>query len=108
MVWLGLFGPVVGADSSAPPEPLLKSIYSGWHRLQDFKSADTKAIACVFLDVDCPIARKYLPRLAQMHERLRDQGVVILGIYSSPRVNVWEIAVHAPLVSDSQRPFIAK
>src|SRR5437868_2286430 len=44
------------ADSNpAAPEPTLKSVYAGFHTLDELKTSETKAIVCAFLDTDCPI-----------------------------------------------------
>src|SRR5262245_3860510 len=80
---------------SAPPEPTLKSIYAGTHRLDEFTGKDTKAIVCAFLDTECPIAQKYIPRLTDIHERVSKKGVRVLGIYANTRVNIWSMAAHA-------------
>src|SRR6266542_1716450 len=74
---------------AASPEPALKSIYAGIHRLDEFKTAQTKALVLAFLDTECPIAQKQLPRLKEVHERLADEGVSVLGIYSHTRINIW-------------------
>jgi hypothetical protein len=89
-------------DSRVALEPTLKSIYAGQHRLHEFKTDKTKALVLAFLDTECPIARKYIPRLKEIHERLKDKGVRVLGIYANTRVNIWSMAAHA---HDSDIPF---
>ena len=99
----GLWAAPADSESPAvPSEPALKSIYAGVHRLAEFKTAETKVIVLAFLDTECPIARKQLPRLKDLHQRMANQGVAMLGIYSNTRVNIWSMAVHA---HDSDIPF---
>ncbi len=96
---------VASADSESRadlPEPALKSIYAGVHRLDEFKTPGTKAIVLAFLDTECPIAKKQLPRLKDLHERMAAKGISFLGIYSNTRVNIWSMAIHA---HDSDIPF---
>ena len=88
LLLLGASDNLSAADSSTNAEPTLKSIYAGLHRLDELKTADTKAIVCAFLDTECPIAQSYIPRLTDIHERLGKKGVRILGIYANTRVNV--------------------
>lgn len=101
-----IFAPLcalAAADSQpAAPEPTLKSIYAGLHRLDDLKAKDTKAVVCAFLDTECPIAQKYIPRLKDIHQRLEKKGVRVLGVYANSRVNIWSMAAHA---HDSDIPF---
>ncbi|MCI0358416.1 MAG: redoxin domain-containing protein [Planctomycetaceae bacterium] len=73
----------------------LKSIYSGVHDLSQFVGDDTRAIVLAFLGTECPVARQYLPRLAQMHADLGKQGVQFLGIYSNTGVSAFDMAMHA-------------
>ena len=87
---------------AAPPGVTLKSIYAGAHNLDEFKTTNTKALVLAFLDTECPVARKQLPRLKDVHERWGDKGVCVLGIYSNARVNIWSMAAHA---HDSDIPF---
>ena len=61
--------------SAVASEPTLKSIYSGVHRLEEFQREGTQAIVLAFLDTDCPIARNYVPRLAEIYARFRDRGI---------------------------------
>jgi peroxiredoxin len=48
------------------------------HQLSDF--ADRKLVVVVFLGVDCPLAKLYGPRLAEMARTYQDRGVAVLGI----------------------------
>src|SRR5262249_44101346 len=90
------------AAESQPSQATLKSVYSGLHTLDEIRDPQTKAIVLVFLDTECPIANSYLPRLAELHRRLRDQQGLFLGIYANSRVDVWSMAAHA---HDADVPF---
>jgi hypothetical protein len=87
---------------SGPSQATLKSIYSGLHTLEEIRDPQTRAIVVVFLDTECPIANSYVPRLTQLHQQLRDQHVVFLGVYANSRVDVWSMATHA---HDANVPF---
>jgi len=93
-------GPVLAED--AQEEPTLKSIYAGVHSLDEFCTPDCNAVVLVFLDTECPVARSYIPRLKEIHQRWKDQGVCFLGIFASARVNIWDMAVYA---QDQDIPF---
>lgn len=81
--------------SSPLKRPHLKSIYSGVHQLADFQRPDTTAIVCVFVGVECPVSKQYLPRLRAIHEEFGPKHVQILGIYADASVNVMSMATHA-------------
>ncbi|MEX0641884.1 MAG: redoxin domain-containing protein [Pirellulales bacterium] len=87
--------PAQGKESARAAKPLLKSIYSGVHTLAEFQDKDTRAVVAVFLDTECPVARRYAPRLAELHERFRNKGVRMIGVYPNPRVDVFSMATHA-------------
>jgi peroxiredoxin/mono/diheme cytochrome c family protein len=90
------------AAVSPAPRPLLKSIYSGVHDLSQFVTQDTRGIVLVFLGAECPVARQYLPRLAELHEAHHAQGLVFLGIYASADESIFSLAVFA---QDADLPF---
>ena len=75
--------------------PRLKSIYSNTHELSEFVLQDTRGLVLVFLGTECPVARRYLPRLMELHREFQKQGVQFVGIYSDARVNVFRMAQHA-------------
>ena len=90
-VWAA--SPFAELDSSARPQ--LKSIYSTVHDIQEFGQGDTKAVVCIFLGTECPVARQYLPRLNELNDKFRSDGVKFLGIYSDVGVNILDMATHA-------------
>jgi thiol-disulfide isomerase/thioredoxin len=73
--------------------------------LDDFK--DKKAFVLVFLERSCPVAKRYLPVIQQLHERFAGQGVQFLALNPSPDDTIVEMAAQAvesgvtfPLVKD--------
>jgi hypothetical protein len=92
--------PLAAADPGKRPQ--LKSIYSGVHDLAQFARKDTPGLVLVFLGTECPVARQYVPRLAELHRAFSGKRVQFLGIYSDMSVNVWQMARHA---HDEDIPF---
>jgi peroxiredoxin len=84
--------------------PQLKTIYSSVHQLTDFVQKDTKAVACIFMGTVCPVAQQYAPRLAELHEEYKKQGVQFLAIYSNSEDHVMSMATHA---HDADLPYPA-
>ncbi|MBT4865414.1 MAG: redoxin domain-containing protein [Planctomycetaceae bacterium] len=63
------------------------------HALADFK--DEKLVVVAVLGTECPLAKLYAPRLAQLHAKYKDRGVAFLGINANRQDSVTEIAAHA-------------
>ena len=71
--------------------------------LQDYRGhevsladyADQQAVVLVFLGVECPLAKLYGLRLAELDQELGDQGVTILGINANVQDSVTEMAAYA-------------
>lgn len=61
--------------------------------LDDFKGK--KAFVLVFVDRACPVAKRYLPVLAQLHAQFAKQGVQFLAINASPDDSIVEMAAQA-------------
>src|SRR4051794_4973882 len=61
--------------------------------LDDFK--DKKAFVLVFLDKGCPVARKYLPVLQQLHDKYAPRGVQVLAVNANPDDSIIDVAAHA-------------
>ena len=57
--------------------------------------AEKKLVVLAFLGTECPLARLYAPRLADLARRFEPQGVVILGIDSNVQDSIAEIANYA-------------
>jgi hypothetical protein len=80
---------------SADERPHLKNIYSSGFDIEELVRDDTRALAFVFLGTECPVAQQYIPRLNEIHERYGASGVRLFAVYSDPRVELFDMAVHA-------------
>ena len=60
--------------------------------LSDFD--DKKAVVVVFLGVECPLAKLYGPRLAQLQAEFEDQGVVVLGLNANTQDSMTELQAY--------------
>ncbi len=63
------------------------------HALADYKQS--KLVVVAVLGTECPLAKLYAPRLAQLHAKYKDHGVAFLGINANRQDSVTEIAAHA-------------
>ncbi|MBX7165339.1 MAG: redoxin domain-containing protein [Pirellulales bacterium] len=87
----------VAADE-ALPSPLGRSITD--FALQDYRGkpfrlaelSDQKLVVVAFLGTECPLAKLYAPRLQQLAEKYRSQGVAFVGIDANRQDGVTEIA----------------
>src|SRR5262245_54709243 len=70
---------------AAPPGPVmdfnLRDAAGRTHRLADWRGADV--VVVVFVGVDCPLAKLYAPRLAELHDRFKARGVVFVALASN-------------------------
>jgi peroxiredoxin len=73
--------------------------------LDDFKGK--KALVLVFVDRSCPVAKRYLPVLMQLHSKFANQAVQFLAVNASPADSIMEMAAQAveaeiafPMVKD--------
>jgi len=57
--------------------------------------ADKQIVVLAFLGTECPLAKLYAPRLADLHKRYGDRGVAFLGINANVQDSITEIAAHA-------------
>ena len=77
--------------------------------LSDFVSAKDpvpkRAFVLVFTNTTCPIVQRYLPRLKQLDEEFRDQGVQFVAVGVGPDDSVLDIATQA-VVHDMPFPFV--
>lgn len=89
--------PLVSADAE-PATPVGKRIdafelhdhLGTVHALKDW--SQQKAVVVVFLGVECPLARHYGQRLAELAARYEPQGVTFVGINSNQQDSLAEIA----------------
>jgi peroxiredoxin len=63
------------------------------HRLSDWK--DRKLIVVVFLGVECPLARLYGPRLADLSRAYEARGVAFVGIHANQGESPADLARYA-------------
>jgi peroxiredoxin len=106
---------VVSAADAAPNGPNLLGRAIDDFTLQDFRGKahslsdfqDAKAVVVYFLGTECPLAKLYGPRIQELANRYREQGVVVLGINSNVQDSLAELAAHArnerleyPIVKD--------
>lgn len=73
----------------------LADIYGKKHRLADY--ADKKLVVLAFLGAECPRARLYAPRLAELAKKYEAAGVAILGVNSNAQDNITELKNFARL-----------
>src|SRR5438093_1450837 len=70
---------------AAPPGPAmdfnLRDASGRTYRLADWREAPV--VVVVFVAVDCPLAKLYAPRLAELHERFKARGVVFVAVASN-------------------------
>jgi hypothetical protein len=66
---------------------------------------DHRAYVLVFTTLDCPIVRRSLPKLRQMHLDYRDQGVQFVAVNEGPQDSVVDVAYQA-VRADIEFPFV--
>ncbi len=71
----------------------LKSHFGKEYSLSDFAEYD--AVVVAFVGAECPLAKLYAHRLAEMASELADSGVAFLGIDSNRQDSLEEIAAYA-------------
>jgi peroxiredoxin len=101
---LGLF-PVGETDERRPVDFKLQDFRGAWHELNDVK--DRKLVVLAFLGTECPLAKVYAPRLAEMARGYEKKGVIFFGVDSNPQDSPSALARFAkdcglsfPLVKD--------
>jgi peroxiredoxin len=103
----------VTAAARAADQPLGRSIKE--FNLQDFRGKkhaladyhDSKFIVIAFLGTECPLAKLYGPRLANLAETYEPRGVSFVGINANVQDSMTEIAayarvhgIHFPILKD--------
>lgn len=71
----------------------LKSHFGKEYSLRDF--ADREVVVVAFLGTECPLARLYGPRLAELAQSLDAERVAFIGIDSNQQDSIQEIAAYA-------------
>ncbi|MCA9263351.1 MAG: redoxin domain-containing protein [Planctomycetales bacterium] len=57
--------------------------------------AEQPVVVVVFLGTECPLAKLYGPRLAEMEERFRERGVAFLAINANTQDSMTELSAYA-------------
>ncbi|MBX9789847.1 MAG: redoxin family protein [Pirellulales bacterium] len=70
--------------------------------LADF--GDKQAYVIVFTNIDCPLVKRYLPRLAELDREYRERGVQFLAVNAAAGDSILEIAYQA-VKADAEFPF---
>lgn len=104
---LGLSAQAAKIGSQAP-DLRFKDIRYLARSLSDLGEA--KGYALVFVNTTCPIARRYMPRIEEMHKKYASQGIQFVAVYNSQDETPKEIAAHGlevgmtvPLVWDENQ-----
>ncbi len=79
-----------------PVDKLTLSDYRGKeHSLADY--ADKQAVVLAFIGTECPLAKLYGPRLAELAAEYEPRGVAFLAVDSNRQDSITEIAAYARL-----------
>jgi hypothetical protein len=92
----------VSIPKSTSTKPMLKSIYAGVHSLSDFQTPDTKATVLIFLGLECPVSKQYIPRLQSLHNEFRSQHIQFLALFPDAGVDLFRMATFG---HDNDIPF---
>ncbi len=101
LAWLALAASLCAAEKS--PSPIGKTIANfklqdhlgAWHALDDWQ--DKQAVVVVFLGTECPLAKLYGPRLAELANRYEPKGAVFVGVDANQQDSLAEIAHYVRL-----------
>jgi peroxiredoxin len=107
--------------AEAQPSPLGKTVESftlndfrgAAHSLDDYRGR--KLVVVAFLGTECPLARLYGPRLAELDRKYAERGVTFLGVSSNVQDSITELAAYArrsgiefPILKDLGNPLADK
>src|SRR5262245_57757787 len=74
---------LTGVGSAAPPSLRLPDLDN--RPINPFEtSPDVKAVAFLFVSVDCPISNRYAPEIRRLHDRFAARGVSFRMVYPNP------------------------
>ncbi len=94
---VGVGSTTVAAESSLigrkVPDFALKNQFGKEYSLADVKDADV--VVVTFLGVECPLAKLYAPRLAELAAKYKNGKVAFLAIDSNRQDSIEEIAAYA-------------
>ncbi len=71
----------------------LNDFYGKSHSLADYK--DKKLVVLAFIGTECPVAKAYGERLAEVAKKYADKGVQFLGVSSNRQDTITELAAYA-------------
>jgi peroxiredoxin len=71
----------------------LRDTWGKPYRLQDF--ADKRVLVVAFIGTECPLARLYAPRLAELEREYASRGVAFLAIASNQQDSIAELQHYA-------------
>jgi peroxiredoxin len=101
--WLGTIvaiGPMIGQALAGGiqigeivPKVEFKDIRYLRRNLSDL--GEHKGFALVFLNAECPVSRRYAPKLRALDARYADKGIQFVGVFCSARDTVMEMASFA-------------
>ncbi|MFW6124774.1 MAG: redoxin domain-containing protein, partial [Pirellulales bacterium] len=83
----------VAIGQKVPNVRSLRDLKGNRRPLRDFRG--TRAVVLAFLGTECPLARLYIPRLAELEKHYRGKNVVMIGVYPNAHETLDEIAGHA-------------
>lgn len=66
---------------------------------------DSEAYVVVFTTLDCPLVKRYMPRLAELEKEYRDRGVRFVAVNVGPGDSIVEIARQA-VEAGAEFPFV--
>ncbi len=82
-----------------------KDVGGKTYNLSDF--ADSKLVVVAFMGTECPLAKLYGPRLADLANEFQDRGVTLIAVDSNQQDSIAEIAhyarqheMHFPVLKD--------
>ena len=96
LLMLGLSMPVLAAEEACIGRSVdftLRDYRGKVHSLEDYK--DSQLVVLVVLGTQCPLAKSYAPRLADLAAEYDSQGVTFLGVNSNQQDSITAIAAYA-------------
>ncbi len=89
---------VGGAGGVRADSPTIETFTLATHRGVEWSlndMADSKLVVVAFLGTECPLAKLYGPRLADLHAKFADKGVAFVGVNSNTQDSITEITTYA-------------
>ena len=93
-------GPAMGVTLNVAAKQVGKKIedftlrdYRGKQR--SLKEFEGRPVAVVFTGADCPLAKLYAPRLEEIYQQFKDQGVGVVAINSNTQDSMQKVGAYA-------------